>query len=143
VSGDHHSGLAAKTAALRDVYTAINRNDIPAVVAGFDPEIVCVDPPGFPSSPAYRGLRDVKAHFVEARETWAEGGCMPERFIVAGDKIVVFVHVRVRLKNQQEWIDGRTADVFTFRDGKITEMRTFVERQHALTWAGVDTASET
>ena len=36
----------------------------------------------------------------------AEGSCELERFIVAGDKIVVFVHARVRLKDHTEWTDG-------------------------------------
>ena len=42
---------------------------------------------------------------------WAEGSCEPGRFIVAGDKIIVFVHVRVRLKDNEEWIEARLADV--------------------------------
>ena len=70
---------------------------------------------------------------------WAEGGCEPERFIVAGDKIIVLVHVRVRLKDNVEWLDGRLADVYTFRNGKVIQKRTFFgEPQEALEWAGVE-----
>ena len=129
--------LAAETEALREVYAAINRNDIPGAVNFFDPQIERIEPAGFPSAGTYRGHAEVKTHLSQGRETWAEGSCEPERFIVAGDKIIVFLHVRVRQKNKLEWIEGRFADVFTFRDGKAVEMRTFAERQQALEWAGV------
>jgi ketosteroid isomerase-like protein len=59
------------------------------------------------------------------------------RLIAAGDKVIALVYVRVRLKNKLEWNEGRPADVFTFRNGKVIEMRTFLEQQQALDWAGV------
>jgi hypothetical protein len=35
-----------------------------------------------------------------------------------------------------DWIDGRFADVWTFRNGKAIQGRSFGERQEALQWAG-------
>ncbi|HEX7880283.1 MAG TPA: nuclear transport factor 2 family protein [Candidatus Eisenbacteria bacterium] len=69
--------------------------------------------------------------------TWAEGACEPERFLVAGDRVLVFVDVRVRLNGKEDWIEGRAVDVFTFRDGKVIHWRTFAEAARALEWAGV------
>lgn len=130
------SKLVAETEALKEVYAAINRNDIPAVLSFFDPQIERIEPAvGFPSADVYKGHAEVATHFSRARQTWAEGTCEPEKFIVAGDKIIVFVYVKVRLKNKLEWIEGRIADVFAFRGGKVIQMRTFVERQQALDWA--------
>lgn len=131
------SNLAAETEALKEVYAALNRNDIPGVLKFFDPEITRIEPAGFPSAGTYCGHAEVRAHLSQGRDTWAEGACTPERFLVAGDKIVVFLHVRVRLKNRQEWMEGRMADVFTFRGGKAVEMRSFAESAQALAWAGV------
>ncbi len=82
----------------------------------------------------------MQAHLSQARATWAEGSCEPERFIVAGDKIVVFVSVRVRLQHNTEWIEVRLADVYTFRNGKAIQMRAFADRRQALEWAGVKAA---
>ena len=135
---DQPSDLSAETEAVREVYAAINRNDIPGALRFFDPQIERIEPAVFPSSGIYRRLAEVRAHWSQARETWAEGSCTPERFIAAGDKIVVFVHVRVRLKNKLEWNEGRIADGFIFRDGKAIQMRTFLERDEALAWAGVE-----
>ena len=129
--------LAAETEALREAYAALNRNDIPAAVKAFDPQIEWTEPAEYPGGGTLQGHAAVKAHLSQARATWAEGSCEPERFIVAGDKIIVFVHVRVRLKHNTEWREGRLADVYTFRDGKAIQMRAFTDRRQALEWARV------
>jgi ketosteroid isomerase-like protein len=128
----------ADTETLRTVYAALNRNDIPALAGAFAPEIVWVDPGESPEENTYRGHVAVIDLFARARATWAEGSCEPERFIPAGDKIVVFNSVRVRLKDSPHWLEGLTADVHTFRNGKVVHARVFVDRQEALKWAGAD-----
>jgi ketosteroid isomerase-like protein len=129
--------LAAEIDALREAYAALNRNDIPGFVAVFDPRIERIEPAGFPQAGIYRGLEAVRAHVTKGRATWAEGACEPERFIAAGDRVVVLVHVWVRLKDETEWREGRLADVYTFRNGKAVEFRTFADQRQALEWAGV------
>ena len=129
--------LAAETEALREAYAALNRNDIPAMVKAFDPQIEWIEPADYPGGGTYRGRAKVEAHLSQARSTWAEGTCEPERLIVAADKIVVFIHVRVRRKQHVEWVDGRHAAVYTFRNGKAIEQRIFDDTQQALEWAGV------
>ena len=128
--------LAAETDALREAYAALNRNDIEATVKAFDPQIVWIEPAEYPGGGTYRGHAAVKAHLSWARDTCAEGRCEAERFIDVGDKIVVFIHVRVKLKTETEWREGRHASVYTFRNGLATEMRIFDDEQEALEWAG-------
>jgi hypothetical protein len=128
--------LAAEIEAVKEIYAAINRNDIPAAVKAFDPQMEWIEPPDYPGAGTHRGHAEVMAHISKGRNTWAEGSCELERFIVAGDKIVVFVRARVRLRDHTEWLDGRFADVYTFRNGKAIQMRLFGERQEALEWAG-------
>ena len=135
--------LTVETQALKDAYAALNRNDIPGVLQAFDPQVERIEPPDFPAGGTYHGHAAVQAHLSRARETWAEGSCMPEQFVVAGDKIIVFVYVRVRLKQEKEWREGAIADVFTFRNGKVIQMRTFADRQQALEWAGVKASDAT
>jgi ketosteroid isomerase-like protein len=122
--------------AVKETYDAINRNDIAAAVNAFDPQVEWVEPPDFPTPGTYRGHAEVMAHISRGRNTWAEGACELEGCIVAGDKIVALLHVRVRLKGHTEWIDGRFADVHTFRRGKLIQVRTFGKREDALEWAG-------
>jgi ketosteroid isomerase-like protein len=127
--------LEAETEALREAYAALNRNDIPAFVKDFDPQIERIE--HFPGGGTCHGLEAVKAHVSHHRGNWAEGSCEPQRFIVAGDKIIVFVDVRVRLKHETEWREGRTADVYTFRNGKAIQFHSFADERQALEWAGV------
>lgn len=134
--GKPMTSFADRTDMLRAAYAALNRNDVAGFVADFDADIERVEPSDFPGGGTYRGLEAVKAHVLKARGTWAEGGCEPERFIVVGDRMVVVVHVRVRLKNEIEWREGRTGDVFGFRNDKIVEFRTFFDEQQAMEWAG-------
>lgn len=130
------SSRAAETEVLREAYAALNRNDIPAMVGSFDPGIEWIEFAETPAGGTYRGLAAVTAHLSEARGGWAEGSCEPERFIAADDKIVVFVSVHVRLKYETEWREGRVADVYTFRNGKVVQVRIFLDRREALEWAG-------
>jgi len=125
------------TEALEQFFAAINRNDMTAITLDFHPEIVRIEPESFPTAGTYRGVAEVRANVKKGRGTWAEGTCDPERYLVSGDKVVVFLHARVRLKDSSDWIGGRFADGFVFRDGKIVEYLTFAERAQALEWAGI------
>jgi ketosteroid isomerase-like protein len=129
--------VKSETEALEQFFAAINRNDMQAIIKDFDPEIVRVEPEGFPTAGTYRGIAEVQGHVRKGRGTWAEGTCEPERFLVNGDKVVVYLHARVRLKDATEWIGGRFADGFVFRNGKIIEYLSFGERAKALAWAGI------
>ena len=131
--------LAAETESLREAYAALNRNDIDGFVKDFHPDIVRIEFEGSPMAGTFRGIADVREHVVKGRGTWAEGACEPEQFVVAGNKVVVVTNVHVRLKDRADWIDGRTGDVFTFRNGKVIEFRTFFDPEQALAW--VETGS--
>jgi len=131
------SPLAAEKEALKKAYAAFNRNDIPATVEALDPQIEWTEPAEFPGGGTYHGHEGVQTYLSQSRAGWAEGSSEPEQFIVAGDKIIVFVHARVRLKDSAEWHETRLADVFTFHNGKAIQMRAFANRREALEWAGV------
>ena len=129
--------LAAEIEAIREAYAALNRGDVPGFVRMCDPQIERTEPADFPSGGSYSGLAAVTEHVSRGRATWAEGTCTPEQFFENGDKVVVYVHAWVRLHGATEWMGGRFADGFRFRDGKIVEYRTFGQRADALSWAGI------
>ncbi|UYL07233.1 nuclear transport factor 2 family protein [Bdellovibrio sp. SKB1291214] len=64
---------------VKQVYAGINRNETDALLKFFAPDIVRVEPEGFPSSGIYRGLDQMKVHLAQGRSTWAEGSCEPEQ----------------------------------------------------------------
>jgi ketosteroid isomerase-like protein len=135
--------MSTEIEALEQFFAAINRNDMQAITKDFDPQIVRIEPEGFPTAGTYRGIAEVQEHVTKGRGTWAEGTCQPEKFLVNGDKVVVYLHVWVRLKDSTDWVDGRFADGFVFRNGKITQYLSFGERVDALRWAGIEDDSAT
>ena len=130
--------MSAEIEALKRFFAAINRNDMQAITDDFDARIVRVEPEGFPTAGTYRGIEAIRQHVATGRGTWAEGSCDPEGFLTNGDKVVVYLHALVLVKGASDWIDGRFADGFTFRDGRIVEYHTFAQRIDALTWAGIE-----
>ncbi len=128
---------------LKQFFAAINRNDMQGMTKDFDPQIVRIEPEGFPTAGTYRGIAEVQAHVAKGRETWAEGSCEPEKFLTNGDKVVVYLYVWVRLQDSPDWVGGRFADGFVLRDGKITQYRSFGERSDALKWAGIEEQART
>jgi ketosteroid isomerase-like protein len=129
--------LKVETDALLAAYAALNRGDIDGFCAIFDPDIERVEPAGFPMAGTYRGIEAVKEHVRHGRGTWAEGTCEPTKAIAAGDKVVLLCHVHVRVKGQEDWIDGDLADVWTFKDGKAVGYRSFGDPREGLAFAGV------
>lgn len=129
--------MSTEIEALEHFFAAINRNDMQAITRDFDPQVVRVEPEGFPTAGTHRGIREVQEHVTKGRATWAEGTCEPEKFLVNGDKVVVYLHARVRLKDSGEWVGGRFADGFVFRNGRIVQYLSFGERAQALEWAGI------
>jgi len=130
--------VSIETEALERFFDAINRNDMQAITRDFDPDIVRIEPDGFPTAGTYRGIAQVQQHVTTGRGTWAEGTCDPEKYLQNGDKVVVYLHARVRLKGSTEWVGGRFADGFEFRNGKIVQYLSFGERAQALEWAGIE-----
>ena len=133
--------MSTEIEALDQLFSAINRNDMQAITRDFDPQIVRIEPEGFPTAGTYRGIAEVQAHVTKGRATWAEGTCDAEEFLVNGDRVVVYLHARVRLKDSNEWVGGRFADGFEFRNGRIIQYLSFAERAAALEWAGIPASS--
>jgi ketosteroid isomerase-like protein len=129
--------MSARMEAVKRFFAALNRNDMQALTQDLDPEIVRIEPEGFPAAGTYRGVAEVQEHVTKGRATWAEGTCEPEKLLENGDKVVAYVHVRVRLKASGEWVEGRLADGFEFRNGKVIRYLTFGEQTEALKWAGI------
>jgi uncharacterized protein len=124
--------------ALSAAYAAFNRGDIDAAVAFCDEQIEWSEPAEFPGGGMYHGRNEAKRYLAQSRTAWAEVISEPERFIAAGDRIVVFVHARVRPKNGSDWQEVRLADVYTIRNGRAVAMRAFADRKEALRWVGVE-----
>ncbi len=125
------------TQALRQAYEAFNRGDIQACLVALDPNVEWIEPAEFVGGGVYQGHSGVAQYLTQSRAAWAEIHSEPEELIQVGDKVVVFVHTRVRSKDSDQVREGRIADVYTIRGDKVIRMRAFLDRQEALRYAGV------
>jgi ketosteroid isomerase-like protein len=126
---------------LRATYAAFNRGDIEPAVQGLDSRVEWTEPLEFPGGGTCYGVAGVKAYLTQSRNAWADVRSEPERFIPVGDRIVVFVHARVRPEGSDAWQEVRLADVYTFRNGTVVHMEAFAHREDALRAVGIEEPS--
>ena len=110
-------------ARLRDLVTDDAEIDMSARV--FNPQV-------------YRGLDGMLRLFGEVREVWEEWHVIPERFLDAGDRVVVIETVRARGRGSGLELDHQAAAVWTLRHGRVTSVRTPVEIDEALQVVGME-----
>ena len=128
-------GIKKEIVDLKAAYAAFNRGDIDAAVKPLDPGIEWIEPTKFPGGGTYHGVEGAKRYLAQSRAGAEEVISEPEQFIFTADRIVVFVHARVRPKGSNAWKNIRLADVYRFRNGKAVQMRAFDDRQEALHWS--------
>lgn len=116
---------------VRDIYAALNRNDVSGYLSFFAANVKRFETFGS----RCEGLAELQTNFSQGRDTWAEGSCEAEQFTVVDNKVIAFVHVKVRQKNKTEWIDGQVTDVFVFEGDQVVEFNSFSDRDKAITWA--------
>ena len=88
---------------LRVAYAAFNSANVDAAVTTLDPHIEWSEPAEFPEAVYIMDTRVTRPYLTQSRAAWAEVIGELGEFIPAGDRIVVFVHARVRSKNSNEW----------------------------------------
>ena len=122
---------------VKQVYLGINQNDQDSVLNLFDSNVYRVEFEGHPAAGTYSGHAELRTHLISGRSTWAEGACEPLEFFCNLNKIVVVVHIKVRLKNEVNWIDAISTDGFALKDGLVTEFHSFTDKQKAFSWAKI------
>jgi ketosteroid isomerase-like protein len=122
---------------VKQVFDAYNRRDLPGMEAlhDSDVELDWSASRGFVAG-VYRGfgefLRFWTAYFAAFEEIAAE----PERFIDAGESVIVPNVVHMRGRDGIE-VTARSTLVFTLRDGKVTRICLYQERDEALKAVGL------
>jgi ketosteroid isomerase-like protein len=121
---------------VRRGYEAFGRGDLGAAMELFHPDVEWHDPER-PGGGTYRGHEGVLRNLAEWLEGWEEFRLEPEEFLEAGDQVVVLVRQSGRGKGSGVEIEGRLAQVFGLREGKVVWARTYTSREEALKAAGL------
>jgi ketosteroid isomerase-like protein len=80
----------------------------------------------------YSGQAGLRRLLREIREVWDEFRVTPERFVDAGNRVVVIESIRGRGRTSSVPVEGRSASIWTLRDGQIIHMETGYDPQEAL-----------
>jgi ketosteroid isomerase-like protein len=109
---------------VRRSFEAMSRDDVPALLAIYDPEIEFLPLTGTRvESGGYRGHSGVRDYFEEIAEIWEHMHPYCNEFEVFEDDVVVVGGCAVRGKSSGAETDTPLAWVITVRDGRITRHR--------------------
>jgi ketosteroid isomerase-like protein len=83
------------------------------------------------------GTRVGREHIASVRDVYPDFHAEPERFIDAGDEVVVIASVRARTARSDVELRWRQGFVWTIRDGKAVRFQWFNDPKEALAAAGM------
>jgi ketosteroid isomerase-like protein len=90
-------------------------------------------PPTYPEGEqVFRGSDGLKRWIDSIREIWDEWRMEQERFIAAGDRVVVLIRVVARGDLSGVELDRETAHVGSVEDGRVTRCEVYFDRSEAL-----------
>ena len=118
-------------------HRALQERDFEALL-----ELCCEDiewrqDPRFVEPGTFRGHEGVLKFHESLYETFEDFDLVPERFMTAGDKVVVFLHISASDQGNGIAVDNDVANVLSFRDGKITVLEIYLDRSEAAEDAGL------
>ena len=123
-------------AAARAIYAAWERGDYSSADWA-DPDIVYVQPDA-PEAFEVRGVEAMGAAWSEWLDQWDEFRSEADEYIDAGDTVLILTRFAGRGKQSGVAVDGLPgAALMTFRDGRVTRLVAYENRDHAFEDAGL------
>jgi ketosteroid isomerase-like protein len=131
--------VSSHTDHVRAGFEAFNRGDIEAALAGLHDEIEwhTYIVPG-PGGGTYHGHVGVRELWTDARRIFGDFRNVPEELFERDDRVVAFVRVEGVGRESGAPVEARIAHLYDFRDGKISRVESFEDRDEALRRAGID-----
>jgi hypothetical protein len=115
---------------VKDGYAAFSRGDIQGLLALFAEDIEWIVPgEGFPLAGTFRGLAALADFFQKISETVEFSSVEPREFVAKRDRVLVVCVESARVKATNRAFDGHWVMAFTFRNGKVTNVREYLDTQ--------------
>lgn len=123
----------------RRLVAAFNEGGAEAVLEFFADDVEVYDP-DMPGDGTYRG-REQLAQVLEQLLSGNEEAFVRDfEVLPVGDRVVALTHTYMRGEGGGPEIELRDAHTMTFRDGKVVYWRLYLDRDEALSDAGLDPA---
>ncbi len=118
---------------VRKLFADFEAGDLGAVFSAFDEDIEWVEPYGyFAGAGGVRGVAAVEQVLAAYPEAWSEFALVPERFLDAGDDVVVTGVQRGVARATGAPYRGMFCNVWTLTAGKVVRMEAFTDT--AMMW---------
>jgi ketosteroid isomerase-like protein len=115
---------------------AFNRDGIDGVLPYYTDDVEVYDPDLPPGT--YRGREAVSRVIEMLMSGFDDVEIRDFRLLSAGDRVVALLHTRSKGERDGLVVETRDAHTITFRDGKITYWRLYLDPAEALSDAGLD-----
>jgi ketosteroid isomerase-like protein len=123
---------------VRRGFEALGRDGVEALLDFIDPEFETTTSPELSPEPStYRGHEGLRRYFDSFYEVMEEIRFEPEKFIDAGERVVVPVRLVARGRGTGIEAEQRLAMVWTLREGKAVRLDTYATTAEALAAAGL------
>lgn len=86
----------------------------------------------------YKGHAGLRRLVRDVQEVWEAFSITPERFVDAGEHVVVIMSRHGRGRESGVDVEQRTAGIWTVRDGQVIRMETDMDPQQALEAVGIE-----
>jgi ketosteroid isomerase-like protein len=104
----------------------------------FDEKLEVCIPGDYPEGEqTFRGRTGLQRWTETTREVWEEWRFETQRFLDAGDRVVVLVRVVARGGSSGVSLDRETAHIWTVREGRLTRIQVYLDRGEALAAVGL------
>ena len=125
---------------IRRVVESFNEGELEYPFSVYAPDIIWENfsPPPAGMDEVYDGHEGVRRFWRQWLSSWDWVQFEHQRFIEAGDRVVVFQRTHARGRTSGVETDfGDYAQVWTLRDGLVTRVKFYLDRDEALADAGV------
>ena len=120
---------------VRRLFSAIESEEFQVVLNLFDPEVEWSATEG-----TAHGIEGVVSSFVGWMETWDEHHIEPEEFLECDDgRVLAAIHLSGLGQQSGVSIDQRFFQLYTVREGKVSRMVEYVDRDRAVRALGPPT----
>ena len=116
----------ADVQAIRDLYEAFGRKDLPAMLAMLHPQVEFSQSPLLPWGGIYRGQEEASRFFITLAEH-VDSRIEVDDIIDAGEHIVALGHSRGRVRANGQAFEVAIAHVWTMRQGKALRFENYLD----------------
>ena len=119
-------------AAVRRFNEAFNRQDFEALLADTGPDVVLHEWPDAPGAQSYRGPDGLRRALENWFESWEWMHVEIEDIEERDDQVMASLYQRAQGRGSKAQVEIHSFNVWSFKDGHVTEIRLFTDRESAL-----------